>query len=41
MTIEVDDKLMAFLAIIVILFFIFGGVGLLVGYIMETIKKKK
>jgi hypothetical protein len=39
MTIEVDDKLMAFLGAFVIIFFIFSGGVLLFDYIKNKIKK--
>ena len=41
MTFEVDDKLMAFLAVGIILFFLFGGGVLLFDYIKKIIKNRK
>lgn len=41
MTIEVDDKLIAFCGVIVILFFLFGGGVLLFDYIKKFIKNRK
>jgi len=40
MNIEIDDKLIAFFAVGVILFFLFGGGALLFGYIKKLIKNK-
>lgn len=41
MTIEIDDKLMAFIASGIVLFFLFGGGALLFNYIKKFIKNIK